>query len=154
MAKAKSPSTGFQEPVYNIASIFTARRDLRQAVKFVLGDSELNVEEADILVLLYGLRERGWPDCPVLADGYVKFRDLKSITVHDASLFGRRIHKLQSMGFVHVRSSREVDVKAHANAQQVRIEEKGIKEVKPIWERYARFSEHLLKEFLKELVLV
>ena len=148
MAKTERLSSRGRSAADNVSSIFAARRDLRPAAKLVVKGSSLGVEEADILVLLYGIKELGWDDCPSHG-GYVNFTDLKPLLVHDPSLFTRRINKLKGDGFVHVRSSREGDPKAHGKAQQVRIEQAGVLVVKPVWERYCQFSEDLLKDFTK-----
>ena len=56
-------------PVYNISSLFAARRDLRPTAKLLIQGSGLSVEESDLLVLLYGFSKLGWDDCAVEADG-------------------------------------------------------------------------------------
>lgn len=147
MAKAKSAVTG---PAYNISSIFAARRDLRPASKALVQGSGLGVEEADLLILLYGCRKLGWDDCRVYADGFVNFTDLKSVTVYDPSLFTRRIGKLLAAKMVQVRSGREADPTLHGKAKQVRIEAAGIAAIKPVWDRYVQFCEELLRDFSKE----
>ena len=144
MPKAKSSASS---PVDNISSIFTARRDLRPASKALVKGSVLTVEEADLLVLLYGLRKLGWKDCRVYDDGYVNFSELKTTTVYDPSLFTRRINRLKALKLVQVRSGWKVDPTLHGKSQQVRIEDAGITAIKPIWEQYTRFCEDLLKDF-------
>jgi DNA-binding MarR family transcriptional regulator len=144
MSKTKPTASS---PVDNISSIFTARRDLRPASKALVKDSVLTVEEADLLVLLYGLRKLGWNDCRVYNDGYVNFSELKTTTVYDPSLFTRRINRLKALKLVQVRSGWKVDRSLHGKSQQVRIEDAGITAIKPIWEQYTRFCEDLLKDF-------
>ena len=134
MAKTKPTPGGHTGPAYNVSSIFTARRDLRPASKALVQGSGLSVEEADLLVLLYGLRKIGWKDCRVYDDGYVNFADLKSITVYDPSLFTRRIGKLKNLKMVQVRLGRKADPTLHGKAQQVRIEAAGIAAIKPVWD--------------------
>ena len=149
MAKNTVPSPAKRSAVNNVASIFEARRDLRPLAKLIVKGFGLGVEETDILVFLYGIK-LGWPEpCPSY-DGYVNFTDLKSLLVHDPSLFSRRIKKLEEDGLVHIRPSKEGDPTLHAKAQQVRIEEAGTKKVAPVWERYCRFCEELLKGFSKD----
>jgi hypothetical protein len=148
MAKDTVSSISGRSAVDNVASIFAAQRDLRPAAKLIVKGSGLGVEEADILILLYGIRKLGWKDCPD-HDGYVNFTDLKPLLVHDRSLFTRRINKLKGDGFVRVRPSRQADPHSHGKAQQVRIEEAGIRDVAPVWERYCQFSDELLKGFTK-----
>ena len=147
MPKAKQPAAGHSGPAYNISSIFTARRDLRPASKALVQGTGLGVEEADILVLLYGLRKLGWDDCRVYDDGFVNFTDLKAITVYDPSLFTRRIAKLKDRQMVSVRMGREADPTMYGKAQQARIEAAGLAAIKPVWENYSQFCAELLKGF-------
>ncbi len=134
------------DPIYNVSSIFTAHRDLKPYAKLTLGDSGLSLEEADILVLLLGLKEFGWDDCPVDAEGFVTFKDLKGVLVHDASLFARRVKKLAApnCGLVEVRRiEKQANPGVHGNTQQLRITQAGIAAVQPIWERFRRLSAKL-----------
>ena len=147
MAKIKLAPTGHIGPAYNVSSIFTARRDLRPASKALVQGSGLGVEEADLLIILYGFRKLGWTDCRVYDDGFVNFYDLKSITVYDPSLFTRRMSSLKAQKLVQVRLGRKADPTLHGKAQQVRIEAAGIAAIKPVWDRYVQFCEELLKEF-------
>ena len=151
--RPRPPQANRGDPVYNVSGIFTAHRDLRPYAKLTLGDSGLSVEEADILVLLYGLRELGWDDCRVDDDGFVTFKDLKSVLVHDASLFARRIKKLAgpSSGLVEVRRiTKHADSRLHGNTQQVRVTKAGIATAKPIWENFRKLSARLFaSELLK-----
>ncbi len=119
-----------------------------------MGNSPLSVEEADILILLYGLRYLGWDDCPVGGEGFVAFRDLKSVLVHDPSLFTRRLKKLadKEHGYIEVdRIPKGAARRLHGNAQMARITDVGVAAVKPIWATFERFSAKLFSgELLKE----
>jgi len=157
MSKSRpmTPKTSRGDPVYNVSSIFTSHRDLKQYAKLTLGDSGLSGEEADILVLLFGLKELGWDDCQVDRDGFVTFKDLKSVLVHDASLFARRIKKLAApdCGMVEVRRiAKQAAPRLHGNTQQARITKVGIAAAQPIWESFRKlsaklFASDLLKGF-------
>ena len=147
MRKTKDSANGHTGPVYNISSIFSARRDLRPATKALIKATGLSVEEADILVLLYGLRKLAWDECRVYDDGFVNFTELKANTVYDPSLFTRRINKLKGLKLVTVRLGRQADPMLHGKAQQVRIEDAGIAAIKPIWVAYTEFCDELLKDF-------
>jgi DNA-binding MarR family transcriptional regulator len=146
MSKTSSKPT-FREPVYNVASIFDAHRDLRPLARIAVGACGLTVPQADILVMLFGLRVLGWDDCPVRGEGYVRFKDLKSLIVHDPSLFTRRVKELKKKQLLDVKASKEVDPEVRGNAQHLRITDQGIAVTKPIWERYRKLSELLLKQF-------
>ena len=131
---------------YNLTSVFTAHRDLRTYTKLAVARSGLSLEEADILVLLYGLSELGWDDCAIDKEKFVTFRELKSILVHDPSLFGRRIKKLSTPGhgLVEVRKIKKVvDPGLHGNSMRMRITPLGIKKAKPIWEDFERLAARL-----------
>jgi hypothetical protein len=157
MSKSRptKPPTNRFDPVCSVSSIFTAHRDLRPYAKLTLTDCGLSLEEADILVLLMGLKEFGWDDCPVDAEGYVTFKDLKAALVHDASLFARRIKKLAApdCGMVEVRRIvKQAAPGLHGNTQRVRITEAGIAAAQPIWERFRRLSAKLFEaESLRDL---
>ncbi|HZM03481.1 MAG TPA: hypothetical protein VFC44_10675 [Candidatus Saccharimonadales bacterium] len=160
MQTTRSVQSSRFDPVYNISSIFAAHRDLRPYARLMLGDSGLSVEEADILVLLYGQRELEWEDCPVDEDGFVTFKDLKSILVHDPSLFARRIKKMAGAKtqLVEVKKVQKTsDPGLHGNSLRVRITGTGIVVARPIWENFRKLSATLfgsepLKEFSAEQI--
>jgi hypothetical protein len=134
------------DPVYNVTAVFSAHRDLKRYVKLTLGESGLSIDEADILVMLLGLKEFGWDDCPVDAEGFVAFKHLKGVLVHDASLFARRIKKLAApdCALVEVRRiEKHATPGLHGNTQRARITPAGMAAVQPIWERFRRLSAKL-----------
>lgn len=146
MSKTSAKQT-FRGPVYNVASILDAHRALRPLARIAVGACGLTVPEADILVVLFGLRVLGWDDCQVHGDGYASFKDLKSIIVHDPSLFTRRVKGLKKKGMLEVKSSKAVDPALRGNAQHLRITDHGTAVTKPIWARYSKLSDLLLKQF-------
>ena len=141
------PTTRF-DPVYNISSIFTAHRDLRPFAKLTLGDSGLSIEEADILMFLFGAAQLGWDDLPVNPEELVALKHLRMALVHDPSLFGRRLKKLATRKepLVEVRPMRSsAQLKLHGNSQGARITKAGIATARPIWETFRKLSAKLLK---------
>src|SRR5436190_23425996 len=84
------------EPTDTVGSIFSARRDLLQGVKSVVASCGLTVEESDLLVSLFGVRELGWDDLPHDKDDYVAFKELERYLVHNPSLLSRRLRKLSA----------------------------------------------------------
>jgi hypothetical protein len=136
-------------PVYNVASIFAAKRNLQPIAKVAVAGSGLALPEADILVMLYGLRKLGWQDCKVYGDGFVSFKDLKSAVLNDPSLFTRRIKSLSSSAqqLIEIKAGREVDPRQRGNSRFVRITQTGIEKANLIWGRYIRLSEEALKAF-------
>ena len=134
------------EPTDTITSIFTCRRDLLQGVKSVVAPSGFTVEEADLLVSLYGVKELGWDDLAHDADDYVAFKELEAFLVHNASLVSRRIRKLADTKPPLVEVGKpEAGSGLHFNALRVRITGEGIKRIQPVWERFARMSANLLQ---------
>ncbi len=134
------------EPTDVVTSIFTARRDLLMIVKSVVAGSGFTVEEADLLISLFGVRELGWNDLPHDRDCYVAFKALEEFLVHNPSLLSRRIRKLATAKppLVEVAES-EAGSGLHFNARRVRISAEGIRRIKPVWERFARMSANLLQ---------
>jgi hypothetical protein len=134
------------EPTDTVTSIFICRRDLLQGVKSVVAPSGFTVEEADLLVSLFGVRELGWDDLAHDADDYVAFKELELYLVHNASLLSRRIRKLADAKPPLVEVGKpEAGSGLHFNALRVRITRDGIKRIKPVWERFARMSANLLQ---------
>lgn len=134
------------EPTDTVTGIFTARRDLLQGVKSVVAGSGFTVEEADLLISLFGVRELGWDDLAHDADDYVAFKELELYLVHNPSLLSRRIRKLADAKPPLVEVGKpEAGSGLHFNALRVRITSEGIKRIKPVWERFARMSANLLQ---------
>lgn len=134
------------DPTDTVTSIFTARRDLLQGVKSVVAGSGFTVEEADLLVSLFGVRQLGWEDLPHDTDDFVAFQALEDYLVHNPSLLSRRIRKLADAKppLVEIRKP-EAGSGLHFNALRVRITGEGIKRIQPVWERFARMSANLLE---------
>ena len=141
------------EPTDTVGSIFAARRDLLQGVKSVVAGSGFGVEEADLLVSLFGVRELGWDDLPHDAEHYVAFKALEDYLVHNPSLLSRRIRKLAEAKppLVEVRKP-EAGSGLHFNALRVRITGEGVKRIKPVWERFAQMSANLLQGISQRLL--
>lgn len=150
---SKSSRRKAVEPTDTISSIFTARRDLLIAVKSVVRGSDFTVEEADLLVSLYGARELDWDDLEHDEEGYVAFKQLEHFLVHNPSLLSRRIRKLADAKppLVEV-AGPKAGSGLHFNALRVRITPEGTRRIKPVWERYARMSANLLKDIPERLL--
>ena len=132
------------EPSDTVSSIFTARRDLLPVVKSVVGGSGLTVEESDLLVSLFGVRELGWEDLPRDAEHYVAFKDLEMFLVHNPSLLSRRIRRLAGMKPPLLEVA-EAGTGLHFNALRVRITAEGTKRIRPVWDRFTRMSARLVE---------
>ena len=134
------------EPTDTVTSIFTARRDLLQGVKSVVAGSGFTVEEADLLISLFGVRELGWDDLPHDPERFVAYQSLQDFLTHNPSLLSRRIRRMAK------KKPRLVEVKKpeagsglHFNALRVRITSKGVKRIQPVWERFSKMSANLLQ---------
>jgi len=133
-------------PTDTVTSIFTARRDLLQGVKSVVAGSGFGVEEADLLISLFGVRELGWDDLAHDAAAYVPFKELELYLVHNPSLLSRRIRKLADAKPPLVKVGKpKAGSGLHFNALRVRITSEGIKRIKPVWQRFAQMSANLLQ---------
>ncbi len=147
-APTMARTTSRKAPDYTetINSIFTARRDLLHGVKAAVKGSLFTVEEADLLISLYGARDLGWTDLEHDTAGYVTYRQLESFLVHNASLLSRRIIKLASArpALVEVADG-DVAAGQHFNSKRVRITDHGAKAIAPVWQRYQAMSAELLR---------
>jgi hypothetical protein len=92
------------------------------------------VDEADLLVSLYGARVLDWDDLNHNNEGFVAFNYLEKFLVHNPSLLSRRITKLAGAKPPLVKVE-NVDPASglHFNAKQVRITDEGVKKIEPIW---------------------
>jgi len=141
------------EPTDTVGSIFTARRDLLHGVRLVVEGSRFTVEEADLLMSLYGAKELGWDDLEHDKEGFVAFNELERYLVHSASLLSRRIRKLADAKpplleiAVADRASGQ-----HFNAKRVRITKEGAKRIEPVWKRFQEVSAKLLEGIPQRLL--
>jgi len=143
---ANTTSRKVPDHTETISSIFTARRDLLHGVKAAVKGSLFTVEEADLLISLYGARDLGWNDLEHDQAGYVTYRQLESFLVHNASLLSRRIIKLANAkpSLVEVADG-DVAAGQHFNSKRVRITDHGAKAIAPVWQRYQAMSAELLR---------
>jgi hypothetical protein len=134
------------EPTDSVSSIFTARRDLLQGVKSLVAGSGFTVEEADLLVSLYGVRELGWDDLAHDKEGFVAFNQLERFLVHNPSLLSRRIRKLTDAKppLLEVADA-DPALGQHFNSKRVRITKEGVKRTEPIWKRFQQMSAIVLE---------
>ena len=141
MAEEKLPYTE------TINSIFTARRDLMFASKWAIEGSKFTMEQADLLVALYGVKVLGWDDLKEDKDGYVPYRQLEKFLVHNPSLLSRRIIKLANAKppLVVVKDG-DVAAGQHFNSKRVCLTEHGVKAIAPVWKRYETMAEKLLQD--------
>ena len=143
--KQDRPTAPF-EPTDVIGSVFTARRDLLHGVRAVVAGSGFSVEEADLLVSLYGARVLDWDDLKHDKAGFVAFNHLEKFLVHNPSLLSRRITKLAKLKPALLKVA-NVDPASglHFNAKQVRITDDGVKKIEPVWKRYQQMAAKLLE---------
>jgi hypothetical protein len=141
------------EPTDTVGSVFTARRDLLHGVKWAIAGSGFTVEEADLLVSLYGAKELGWDDLEPDAEGFVAFNELERFLVHSASLLSRRIRKLaDAMPALLEVADADLASGQHFNAKRVRITKDGVKRIEPVWKRYEQMAAKLLEGIPQRLL--
>ncbi len=140
------PPTAPVDPTDTISSVFTARRDLVQGIRTVVAGSGFTIEETDLLVSLYGVRDLGWDDLPHDREGYVAYKDLEHFLVHSPALLSRRIRRLARAQPPLVEVAEAAPGSGlHFNALRARISAEGSKRIRPVWERYALLAANLLQ---------
>jgi len=140
-------------PTDTVSSIFTARRDLLQGVKAVMVGSCFTVEEADLLISLYGARMLDWDDLEHDMEGFVAFNQLERYLVHNPSLLSRRIRKLADAKppLLEVADADPASGQ-HFNAKRVRITKDGVRQIEPVWKRFQQMSATLLAGIPQQLL--
>jgi DNA-binding MarR family transcriptional regulator len=142
--KSKTTDDGLTGPkaVKIIGSIFRVRRDLVPLIKRkVMPGMGLTLEQADLLLDLYGARRLGWPDPKAIEGGWVTFAALKASLVHARELLTRRLSDLEEGGYVEIISVPREEAKAlgiDSKSKKVRILPKGEEKAKEIYDRYGR----------------
>ncbi len=145
MRRKKSPQA--IEPTDTVSSVFSARRDLLQGVKAVVAGSGFSVEEADLLVSLFGARALDWNDLEHDGEGIRGFQSgFERFLVHNPSLLSRRIRKLAAAkpALLEVADA-DLALGQHFNSKRVRITKEGVKRTEPIWNRFQKMSANLLE---------
>ncbi len=143
----KLKRTGPPDPTDTVSSIFSARRDLLHGAKWAVENSGFTVEEADLLVSLYGVKMLNWDDLEQDREGYVAFRRLEHFLVHNPSLLSRRIRKLADAkpALLDVADG-DIAAGQHFNSKRVQITKEGIKRIEPVWHRFQQMSGSLVKD--------
>jgi hypothetical protein len=115
--------------------------------------SGFTVEEADLLVSLYGVRELGWDDLEHDKDGFVAFHQLERFVVYNPSLLSRRIRKLADAKppLVEVADADPASGQ-HFNCKRARIAKEGVKRIAPVWKRFKQMSVKLLEGIPQRLL--
>lgn len=125
-----------------IGSIFRARRDLVSMIKRqVLSGMGVTLEQADLLVDLYGARRLGWPEPKAIEGGWVTFSALKESLVHARELLTRRLKELGGAGWVEIEAVKKDEAKKEgvdSKSKKVRILADGEAKAKEIYDRYGR----------------
>jgi DNA-binding MarR family transcriptional regulator len=133
-----------------IGSIFRVRRDITALIKkHVLPGSDLTLEDADLLLDLYGAAKLGWSDPAADHNGYVKFSAAKASLVHSAAALSRRVAALRDLGLLEARKHHEVapaTMKIDRKAIVLRITPEGSKRIQGVYERYGDLCEKMLRD--------
>jgi len=128
-----------------IGSIFRVRRDLVKIVKeHVIDRSGVTLEHADVLVDLYGAKERHWPDPPAIegSGGWVTFSALqKSVVNNTPELVTRRLRDLKEKGYVEIARVTKAEAKKlgiDAKSKKAMVTPMGAEKGREIHEKYGR----------------
>lgn len=133
------------EPVECLMGVFSARRDLLKPIREgVMKGADLSVDQADILVLLYGHRKFGWGDFPVGEEDFIPMQALREALVHEPGRFSRRVRELQDAGLVESLKESASPGGRRRYVQSLRITEKGITAIRQVYERYCKLASTLL----------
>jgi DNA-binding MarR family transcriptional regulator len=144
MKRTDQPRSARPEPVDCLIGIFTARRDLMESIRVrVMRDAPITVDEADLLVYLYGSIHLDWNDLPVDKEGFVPVDALRRTLVHDRGLFSRRVRKLLADGLIEGQEPARPR-RSRRYVVGVRLTAKGAKVIRPVWDRYCQLAVRLL----------
>ena len=120
---APKPSANECHPVRVIGSIFRVRRDLTLLIKkHVLPGAGLTLEEADLLMDLFGAAKLGWSDPAADESGYATFAALKASLVHSASALSRCVAALQKAGLLEARKIHKISRNKKADRRSLALE--------------------------------
>ena len=140
------------DPLIVVRGNVRIRRELGVLLKSrVLRGSGLALEDAEFLIELYGRRELGWPDPLADSEGFITFTDANRSLVHNYALLSRRIADLETGGLVETKQTKSLKSQAKAGVitdsknKSVRITDPGIRRILPIYERYGKLCERLLR---------
>lgn len=135
--------------------ISTAARDMRPPIReSIIKGLDLTHEAADILVWLFGNAKLGWEDFKQHDDHFVSAVDLREAVVHEPAQFSRRLKNLHQKGYIETISSAGHTKGRRKYVQKVRITEKGITTIQPVFERYRRFASKILAGIPQEDLVV
>ena len=131
---------------HTIRSLFRAHRELKLGLPWVVKNTRLTMEEADLLLCLYGVNEPGQDTLARDGHGFVTCHELADTLIQNPSLLSRRIIRLakHSPPLVEVAKG-DAAVGHHWNSKRVRITSDGGKEIAGVWERYQVLAASLLQ---------
>jgi DNA-binding MarR family transcriptional regulator len=127
-----------------IGSVFRVERVLKLLSKrHVLSETPLSMEEADVLMTLYGAASFGW----LAADeqGFVTVAVLKTSLTYNAVGLYRSVRLLEQAGLVEIKKSHKINAKADRRSLVVRITSTGAKAIEPVYRRYLVFCARVLR---------
>jgi DNA-binding MarR family transcriptional regulator len=137
------------EPADNLILLFKMARDVRQAiVQDVLGGTNLTLERADLLVILFLAHAAGNKKVPgESGSGFVPLANIRNSLVHSISpskfLLSRWLRDLASQGLVEEKS-------LDGTRKAARLSAKGLDATAPILRKYFALAKDLLRDILPE----
>jgi len=129
-----------------IRSLIRAHRELKFALPWVVKNSRLTVEEADLLLCLYEVYQPGREALARDGDGFVACHELAGVLVHHPSLLSRRLIKLaKSCPPLLEVAKGNAATRRHGNSKRVRLTSAGVKEIAGVWQRYQAMAASMLQ---------
>jgi hypothetical protein len=154
MKKTAVDSITGPQAVGILGSIFRVRRDLVALVKeHVIAGTGLTLEQADLLLDLYGAAELGWDDPKAIKGGWVTLAALKKSLVHAPELLTRRLADLEASGLVEAAAMTREETRGlgiDAKSRKVHLRPKGVEKGKLVYDRYCAVSLQLLNRLPPE----
>jgi len=155
MTKHLQSSAAGAEAAATIGTIFRVRRDLVMLIKQrVIPGTGVTLEQADLLLDLYGAAKLGWTDPKPIKGGWVTYAALNDSLVHARELLTRRLSDLQQAGLVEVAPVPKYEAKAlgiDSKSKKARILLKGEQIAKETYDRYCRVCLDLLNRLPEDL---
>jgi DNA-binding MarR family transcriptional regulator len=114
----------------------------------VLGDSALSLDQADLLIELYWAKT-GVGELRPDEDGFVTFKQVENSLLNSQPHISRRMKEMAKKNWVAIRELKKGH-RHHGNSHGVRLTESGFKIIEPIWLKFQKLSETLLRDVSSE----
>jgi DNA-binding MarR family transcriptional regulator len=141
-----------REPVENFAWTYVARRELLPVIKEqLLPQSGLTLEEADLLLELYGSWKLGWHFPPCDQAGYVTLKALEEALMNSQPHISRRVAQLLNKGLVEPQKSKGTG--RSGRTRRIKLSQEGRTKISAIWRQYNALADRILQGVEEQLRL-